>query len=476
MRAANSSQDSLVAVDKDFGPAVADLVLAMTPFSRPSARFVVAALRAGCLGVLDLTSSDRKAREELALVNEWTSTSFGVRLAGSAFTAADLPAGVGTVLLADWSAAGPAPADFPGRRVLVEVTDADEAKRAAHAGAHGLIARGNEAGGRVGELSTFVLLQRLLADEQIALPIWACGGIGPRTAAAAVAGGAAGVVLDTQLALLAEADLPVEITSAISALDGSETTLIDGRRVLSRPGVALDGPPLPVGQDVFLAARFQAAWSTVGAAVRGVRDAVLAIVDAAEPAGLSGIPVVQGPMTRVSDQPNFAAAVSGEGGLPFIALALSGPEQTRALLEATRDALAGAPWGVGVLGFAAEEVKAAQMDVIRAVRPSHAIIAGGKRPKPPPSKKSASRPSCTSPPPACSSSSSGPAPASSSSRARSVAGTSAPATASRCGRRRSGSSRTSLPPARMPPTFSCCSPVACTTNARPPWSRRWRPR
>ncbi|WP_238175933.1 type I polyketide synthase [Kribbella albertanoniae] len=350
----------------------------MTPFSRPSARFVVAALRAGCLGVLDLTSSDRKAREELALVNEWTSTSFGVRLAGSAFTAADLPAGVGTVLLADWSAAGPAPADFPGRRVLVEVTDADEAKRAAHAGAHGLIARGNEAGGRVGELSTFVLLQRLLADEQIALPIWACGGIGPRTAAAAVAGGAAGVVLDTQLALLAEADLPVEITSAISALDGSETTLIDGRRVLSRPGVALDGPPLPVGQDVFLAARFQAAWSTVGAAVRGVRDAVLAIVDAAEPAGLSGIPVVQGPMTRVSDQPNFAAAVSGEGGLPFIALALSGPEQTRALLEATRDALAGAPWGVGVLGFAAEEVKAAQMDVIRAVRPSHAIIAGGK--------------------------------------------------------------------------------------------------
>lgn len=153
MRAANPSQDSLVAVDKDFGPAVADLVIAVTPFSQPSARFVAAALRAGSLGVIDLTSSDRKAREALALVNEWTSASFGVRLAGSAFADADLPAGAGTVLLADWSATGPSPADFPGRRVLMEVTDADEAARATRAGAHGLIARGNEAGGRVGELS-----------------------------------------------------------------------------------------------------------------------------------------------------------------------------------------------------------------------------------------------------------------------------------------------------------------------------------
>ncbi len=83
-------------------------------------------------------------------------------------------------------------------------------------------------------------------------------------------------------------------------------------------------------------------------------------------------------MTRVSDQAAFAAEVSGHGALPFIALALSGAEQTRTVLERTRDALGHAPWGVGVLGFADEEIKAAQLEVVREIRPSHAIIAGGR--------------------------------------------------------------------------------------------------
>jgi acyl transferase domain-containing protein/acyl carrier protein len=363
--------------------AMTDLVIAVNPLSEPSARFAAAAVRAGCLGVLDLTAADRSARAELARAAEWITTSFGVRLAGgSPFTDADLPARARTILLADWSGAGssPSPADFTGRRVLVEVTDPEVARAAALAGADGLIARGHEAGGRIGELSTFVLLQRLLADDLLDLPVWACGGIGPHTAAAAVAGGAAGVVLDTQLALLAEADLPVEIAAVISTLDGSETTIADGQRVLQRRPAATDpaGPPVPIGQDIFLASRFQAAWGTVGAAVRGVRDAVLNAVGPEEPAALGGLPVAQGPMTRVSDQAGFAAAVAKEGALPFIAVALSGPAQTRTMLEETRDALAGAPWGVGVLGFAAEEIKAAQLEVIREIRPSHAIIAGGR--------------------------------------------------------------------------------------------------
>ncbi|TDO47343.1 polyketide-type polyunsaturated fatty acid synthase PfaA [Kribbella sp. VKM Ac-2527] len=148
----------------------------------------------------------------------------------------------------------------------------------------------------------------------------------------------------------------------------------DGRRSLVRRGKG--GPEEPIGQDVFLAARFQAEYGTVGAAVRGVREAVLNALDG--PAALGALPVVQGPMTRVSDQAGFAAAVAQEGGLPFIALALSGAAQTRAVLEETRDALGDKPWGVGVLGFAAEEVKAAQLEVIREIRPSHAIIAGGR--------------------------------------------------------------------------------------------------
>ncbi|MEU0032696.1 beta-ketoacyl synthase N-terminal-like domain-containing protein, partial [Streptomyces sp. NPDC006333] len=372
------------------GPlAVDDIVIAVNPFAVPSARVTAAAVRAGGLGVLDLTSGGRRAAEELALAGEWSPAGFGVRLRdNAAFPARELPAGVHTVLLTEDASC--TPADFPGRRVLVEVTGHEQALRAAAAGAHGLIARGHEAGGPVGELSTFVLVQQLLGDETFDLPVWACGGAGPYTAAAVVAGGGAGVVLDTQLALLdeAEAGLPAGTRALLAGLDGSETTLEAGRRVVRRRG-APEGAPAPeIGQDGFLAARFQERWGTVRAAVRGVRDAVLgAARDAGPTLGTAGagsralgteLPVAQGPMTRVSDQAAFAAEVSGHGALPFVALALSGAEQTRAVLERTRNTLGDAPWGVGVLGFADEEIKAAQLAVVREIRPSHAIIAGGR--------------------------------------------------------------------------------------------------
>ncbi|WP_290062919.1 beta-ketoacyl synthase N-terminal-like domain-containing protein, partial [Amycolatopsis solani] len=295
---------------------------------------------------------------------------------------AELPEAVTTVLLTE--DAGCTARDFPGRQVLAEVTSRASAARAVAGGAHGLIARGHECGGRTGELSTFVLLQALLADDAPDVPVWAAGGIGPHTAAAAIAGGAAGVVLDTQLALLPDAELPSRLTAGLAGLDGSETTVADGVRVLARRGAE----PLEAGQDVFLATRFRDRWGTVTAAVRGVADAIGEALRAGTPvlgpdsansrAFGTALPIAQGPMTRVSDQPAFAAEVAAGGALPFIALALSGADQARDVLERTREAVGDAPWGVGVLGFAAEDVKAAQLAVIRELRPTHAIIAGGR--------------------------------------------------------------------------------------------------
>ncbi len=90
------------------------------------------------------------------------------------------------------------------------------------------------------------------------------------------------------------------------------------------------------------------------------------------------LPVAQGPMTRVSDQADFAAAVASAGALPFVALALSTGEQSRAVLAETRAAVGDRPWGVGVLGFAPEEMRNAQLEAVRELRPTHAIIAGGR--------------------------------------------------------------------------------------------------
>ncbi|MGI5134178.1 SDR family oxidoreductase [Streptomyces sp. CA-106110] len=393
-----------------------DMIIGITPFGDPDARLASAVSRAGGLGVLDLGDGDRRSREALARLHRLAPGPFGIRVGPRCrLVPADLvretdgDEGPGTVVLAadaPWQIG-----DVAARhRVLVEVTDLHQAREAVRAGAHGLIARGSECGGRIGELSTFVLLQQLLAASGVELPVWACGGIGPRTAAAAVAGGAAGVVLDSQLALLAESALPEAVAAALRPLDGSETVVLAGHRVLLRRGrdtpQVTDTEPeavaaglgaqdpatqlLPVGQDAFFAARFAERWGNTARTVRALAQAVRNALrdDAPARALLPGsamsralgtrLPVAQGPMTRVSDQASFAAAVAADGALPFLALALADSEQTRAMLTKTRSAVAGRPWGVGVLGFAPEDVRNAQLEAVREVRPTHAIIEGGR--------------------------------------------------------------------------------------------------
>ncbi|MEU8654142.1 SDR family oxidoreductase [Streptomyces sp. NPDC048737] len=397
-----------------------DMIIGITPFGEPDAGLALAIAGAGGLGVLDLGDGGRRSREALARLRRSAPGGFGVRVGTRCrLSPADLGTdGPHTVVLAADSA-WPLGELVARHRVLVEVTDLPGAREAARAGAHGLIARGGECGGRTGTLSTFVLLQQLLSAPEQDLPVWACGGIGPHTAAAAVAGGAAGVVLDAQLALLAESSLPEATAAALRPLDGSETVVVAGHRVLLRRGA--DVPPLPgdagpeevaallggrdprtrllpVGQDGFLAARFADRWGDARRTVRALRDAVRdAVGDAVRdavgdegatraPAAGSAmsralgtrLPVAQGPMTRVSDEAGFAATVAADGALPFLALALADGERTRAMLTGTRDAVAGRPWGVGVLGFAPEDVRAAQLEAVREVRPTHAIIAGGR--------------------------------------------------------------------------------------------------
>ncbi|WP_345050093.1 beta-ketoacyl synthase N-terminal-like domain-containing protein, partial [Streptomyces rameus] len=392
-----------------------DLILCLTPFGEPDASLAAAASAAGALGILDLGTGDRRSREQLSRLRGAAPGPFGIRVTGRcALTPADLGGPVDTVVLtpdAPWTAAGLP----PGQRVLAEVTDLGQARAAVRAGARGLIARGAESGGRVGELSTFVLLQQLLSERELSdVPVWACGGFGARTAAAAVAGGAAGVVLDGQLALLAESEQPEAVRAVLRALDGSETVVLGGHRVLRRRGPGAPQPPtddpeavaallgarepggrlLPVGQDGFLAARFAQRWRDVRGVVRALSTAMREAADVAAPTPTPGaalrpgsamsralgtrLPVAQGPMTRVSDQAGFAAAVAEEGALPFLALALADGERTRTMLTEARAVLDGRPWGVGVLGFAPEDISNAQLDAVREVRPTHAIIAGGR--------------------------------------------------------------------------------------------------
>ncbi|MCX5193054.1 SDR family NAD(P)-dependent oxidoreductase [Streptomyces sp. NBC_00249] len=378
------------------------MVVAVSPFEEPNPGIVAAAERAGALGLLDLGRDPDAARRGLAeLVRRLDGRPYGVRVpAGCPVGPQELPAEVDTVLLADPAAhtagAVAAWAGAAGRpRVWAEVTSPAEARAAVDAGAGALVAKGHEGAGRVGGATTFVLLQQLLAGPGAGVPVRACGGIGLHTAAAAVAGGAAGVVLDAQLALTREGepDLPAEVVTALRAMDGSETRLLDGHRVYARPGAkGPEGPVagllgardlhtqlLPVGQDGASAARLAARYRTTGGVLQAVREAVAGHLAAAVRDRPLGRPlaVAQGPMTRVSDQAAFAEAVAAEGGVPYLALAVMAGPDVRTLLAETAERLGERPWGVGLLGFAPPELRREQLAAVAEFRPPHAIVAGG---------------------------------------------------------------------------------------------------
>ncbi|HEX4451928.1 MAG TPA: SDR family NAD(P)-dependent oxidoreductase [Kofleriaceae bacterium] len=287
------------------------------------------------------------------------------------------------------------------RRVLAQVTSVDEARAALSAGAWGLIAKGCEAGGRVGDETTFVLVQHLVG---FGAPIWAQGGIGELSAAACVAGGAKGVVLDSQLALVRESSLGTQVRGAIAAMDGSETSVVNGHRVFARPDlplqklVAQDAPfggddlyaqLLPLGQDAAFAKHLADTHVTAGGVARGIAGAIARGLELAveHPLGPDSAfaqrhglryPIAQGPMSRVSDRAKFAAAVAEAGGLPFLALTLMSGAEVRELMLETKQLVGELPWGVGILGFVPPEVREAQLEVIRELGVPMALIAGGR--------------------------------------------------------------------------------------------------
>jgi acyl transferase domain-containing protein/NAD(P)H-dependent flavin oxidoreductase YrpB (nitropropane dioxygenase family) len=407
----------------------------------PDPALAIAGSRAGALGIVDLELST-EPRRAAGLVRRLASLprlTFGLRLDGArpelaAHLLAGAPPNVSTVILT--ATAETALTHLVDavrrerRRVFLSVTSPDEAALADALDVDAVIAKGHEAGGFVGEETSFVLLQRLLAGAR--RPVWAHGGIGPHTVAACRAAGAAGVVLESQLLLLSESALPEAVHDAVGRMDGSETICVGGElgaqvRVFARPrlraveelqqvqrslqsedrsraetaatwraavrqrlGWTGATKAWPLGQDAAFAQAFAQRYGTVAGTLEALRDAIATHCRAAEArrpldergplARSHGVryPILQGPMTRVSDTAAFAERVAEGGGLPFLALALMRRAEVRALLEETRRRLADRPWGVGILGFVPLDLRQEQLEEVLAVRPPVALIAGGR--------------------------------------------------------------------------------------------------
>jgi acyl transferase domain-containing protein/NAD(P)H-dependent flavin oxidoreductase YrpB (nitropropane dioxygenase family)/NAD(P)-dependent dehydrogenase (short-subunit alcohol dehydrogenase family) len=403
-------------------------IIAYAPGDLEGIGVVAAAGRAGAVGVLDLSRNfeSRALRDVFKRIDSRSGRSFGIRIAASNLTQELLDIAPSSLDLAiviedvetDW------PSTFDrirqtGRRAIAEVFSKASAVQAERAGAQGLIVAGHEAGGLVSEDSSFILLQGVL--DRVKIPVWVRGGVGPQVAAGCMAAGAAGVVLDGALLLARESPLSDSIRERIARWDGSETIVVGPKggprlRIHAAPGSSAltrlreaasgskadwelavrtlvgwkDGQALPVGQDSALAGGLARLSVTTGGVIQAVTRAMdLGLAEAhgcrplAEGSAMASslgtrFPILQGPMTRVSDVVEFASAVADGGALPFLALAmLRGPE-VGTLLSAARSALEGRPWGVGVLGFVPPELRTEQIAAILEARPPFALIAGGR--------------------------------------------------------------------------------------------------
>ncbi len=293
-------------------------------------------------------------------------------------------------------------------KIIYQVRSVAEAQWAKAANAMGVIAKGNEGAGLVSSDSSFILFQRIMREVSD-IPVWVQGGIGIHNAAAVTALGGRGVVLDSQLLPFTESTAPAPLKAISEKLNGNETRVIDGFRVLVRPNSPalpaqatradlqpflhtpdLDQGYIPLGQDITIGSDLFKQYKKLPRLVFAFKEAMyghlrqakslnpLAAHNTLAQALGTHYPIAQGPMTRVSDVPAFAAAVANAGALPFVALSLLKGEKARNLIRETRELAGDKPWGVGILGFADQELREEQLAYITEEKPPVVLIAGGR--------------------------------------------------------------------------------------------------
>ncbi|MEW5801870.1 MAG: SDR family oxidoreductase [bacterium] len=482
-------------------------MIVLTPAGKPEPSLAIAASRAGELGVLNLEYSRSlpTARESIEHLTRHSRCDFGIKLDGqsgdflfemSSYLAEFMPERLHYIILTS----GPIQNlrkfmrtfhDL-GLFIFYESICLRQAQIGKELGADGIIVKGHEAGGKVGEETSFVLLQKVLSS--LSLPVFVHGGVGLHTAVSCYAAGAEGIVLDSQLLLTRESPLPKEVKFRLASMDGSEVTCLGERlgapyRVYSRPNLpilkelqaqeerlcrndslhspstvanvydrlstwrelicqqvgwqSLEKDLFILGQDVSFASSLARRFGTVGGILQGIRQSIdshlRAVMhssssltdESTAAAGMAGdkeevqaedavsrdadaecgmedtgslewettnrainfpfregsklarshgtrYPIVQGPMARISDVPEFATQVAAKGALPFIELAMMRGKNAKSLLERCEKALSGLPWGVGILGFIPLDLFKEQGEAIMAHRPKFVLIAGGK--------------------------------------------------------------------------------------------------
>ncbi|MDR3141707.1 MAG: SDR family NAD(P)-dependent oxidoreductase [Tannerellaceae bacterium] len=380
-------------------------VLVFSPFGIPDVKLALKTIEAGAFPVLHLNQSKKASDNALKELSEKTGQPFGVYISPG-LEGLELPQNVTKVIL-------PAGSRLPvgkGVELLYQAYSPEDVSTLISNGVSSIIIKGNEGAGKVSGESSFILFQKVVGlCEKNHVKLYVQGGAGVHTSAAFFALGAQGVVLDSQVAVFPECSAPAELKQVCKKLNGNETVVIDGFRVLHRTnspklpdapkvddlypflgGYDLSRNYIPMGQDITLSVDYLAQYKNLKNLVFAIHEAayghlrqaksVPVISENSEFAKDLGIkyPIVQGPMARISDTPQFVNDIAGEGAMPFLALSLMTGESCRNLLKETSQLLGDKPWGVGILGFTSPQMLEEQTKYILETKPNVALIAGGR--------------------------------------------------------------------------------------------------
>ena len=202
-----------------------------------TAELAAAVSNAGGLGIIGAGNSGPDwVREQIHLTRGWTEEPFGVNILMTSPAAGEVAAVVREEKVKVVTTGSGSPEAYVSRfkqagiKVMAVVADASMARRMEKAGVDAVIAEGTEAAGEVGEMTTMVLVPRVV--DSVSIPVVAAGGIGDgRGLAAALALGAQGVQVGTRFVCSEECIAhPRYKERIIQAQDGSTVITGQGQR------------------------------------------------------------------------------------------------------------------------------------------------------------------------------------------------------------------------------------------------------
>ncbi|MHA1853690.1 MAG: SDR family NAD(P)-dependent oxidoreductase [Candidatus Heimdallarchaeaceae archaeon] len=315
--------------------------------------------------------------------------------------------------------------------IVAEVLYFEEAKKRSK-WADFFLVKGLEAGGKVGEKTTFILMQEF---SEAGYPFVIQGGFGFFNIASAFVSGALGVVLEGQMYLLPECPLPEKTKEFIAKLGENDTYLLgesfaykyrlagkianktirtlkkkeqeelfklseeDFEHYLDRIAEQYEiswnenivHAFLPLGADVsfasYIAKRFRSLkdffdniLSNISQQLKNAQEhwPFASYSPFAQSLGVK-YPIVQGPMANITDNVNFAKKVAEKGALPIFALGGMTQEETEQLFEAIEQSYPkDYPYGCGIIGLEAmKERREKQLELMKRISPTVVLIAAG---------------------------------------------------------------------------------------------------